>query len=113
MKAENVILAYKLNEKYIEILNKISQEINKNILIETTNIWQDIIAVPCFIVFVDLQTEKEDTRNEILQCIKDIEEWQSINIVSKDMFENIDLLKNKIITTYNDYNNKKNNQLFL
>ena len=107
MEAGNIILTYKLDEKYIEILNKVSQEINKNILIEATDIWQDIIAIPCFIVFADLTTEKEDLKDEILQCITDIEEWQSVNIVNKDTFENTSLLKSKIITAYTYYNNKK------
>lgn len=103
----NTILVYKLTKEQIEEIEKIcKKEIQEKIHIKEAEIYQDIIAVPCFICFINIDKDENE---------KNIKEWVEENkygnlniIINKETFKDEKALKNIIIENYYDNKNRKN-----
>lgn len=107
MNDENIILAYKLNKNEIEIIEEVIKQLNKNIVIKSTSIPQDIVAVPSFMCFVNVNNETAENKNFVLENVKDVKNYVACIVIDKNTFLDLNLLKLKILGTYKRYNSEQ------
>ncbi len=108
---ENTIIAYKLNQTTINILKNISSKINKEINIYYTDIPEDIVGVPAFMIFADLEKETEQSKKYVIECIDFVKKYINCIIVEKMTFKDEIKLEISIKDTYINYNGIMKNEI--
>ena len=84
---ENSILAYKLNHQEIEIIKNIGKRINKNIIIKNTDVPQDIVAVPSFMCFVNINDDTKENKELVLRLVEDMKDYTTCIIIDENTFK--------------------------
>ena len=108
---ENTIIAYKLNQTTINILKNISSKINKEINIYYTDIPEDIVGVPAFMIFADLEKETEQSKKYVIECIDFVKKYINCIIVEKMTCKDEIKLEISIKDTYINYNGIMKNEI--
>ncbi len=101
---ENTIIAYKLNQTTINILKNISSKISKKINIYYTDIPEDIVGVPAFMIFADLEKETEQSKKYVIECIDFVKKYINCIIVEKMTFKDEIKVGKNIKDAYRTYN---------
>lgn len=102
---ETTILTYKVNKEQRNILEKVAKQFNQNLNIVNTDIAEDIIAVPSFIAFINLENEpSEDKKEYVLNCVKSLIEYRNSIIINEETFENEEKLQRLIEKNFKEYN---------
>ncbi len=108
MNDENVILAYKLKENEVKILEKLSNKIDKSIVVKSTDVPQDIVAMPAFLVLANLKDEPtEEHKNKVLECIAFSRDTVECLVINENTFTKLDDLEHIISMNYKKYNEPK------
>ena len=84
---ENSILAYKLNHQEIEIIKNIGKRVNKNIIIKNTDVPQDIVAVPSFMCFVNVNADTKENKKLVLRLVEDMKDYTTCVIIDENTFK--------------------------
>jgi hypothetical protein len=102
------ILTYKVSDEKRTIIEKIAKMIDENIEILNTDVPQDIVALPTFLVFVNLKDElTEEDKNKLLECIDCSRDMVECIVINEKLFSNESALKYIISSNYKKYNETK------
>ena len=101
---ENTIIAYKLNQTALNILKNISSKISKEINIYYTDIPEDIVGVPAFMILADLEKETKQSKKYVIECIDFVKKYINCIIVEEMTFKDEIKLGINIKDTYINYN---------
>lgn len=101
---QDTIIAYKLNQTTINMLENITSKVSKDINIYYTDIPEDIVGVPAFMIFADLEKETEENKKYVIKCIDFIKNYINCIIVDKMTFNDEVELGIRIKDTYINYN---------
>lgn len=114
MNDENVILAYKLKENEIKILENVGKRVNKDIIVKNTDVPQDIVAVPSFMCFVNINDDTEENKQLVVRLVNDMKEYTTCIIIDENTFTDESKLQfdMKLIYKKNLVNSIKNQVIY-